>query len=185
VSNPYNIRIIADLPGVMARERGGAPALVFGGRVTSYAELHERSNRCAQALLAMGVRPGDRVAVMSKDSDDLFVLIFGIAKARAVYLGINWKLAGPEVRFILEDSESVVLFAGEDFHELAARLQPELPRLREVVALSGKREGWRDLKAWRDAQPTVDPTLGASEDEVFAQMYTSGTTGNPKGVQLG
>ncbi len=184
MSNPHNIRIIADIPRAMAREQGDAPALIFGGRVMSHAELHERSNRCAQGLMAMGVKPGDRVAVMSKDSDDLFVLIFGIAKARAVYLGINWKLAAPEVRFILEDSESVVLFAGEDFHEMAAQLKPEIPRLREVVALTGRREGWKDFKTWCGAQSPVDPACGGGEDEVFAQMYTSGTTGNPKGVQL-
>lgn len=184
MAQPLKKYVVADIPGVMARERGSAPAFIFGGRVTSYADLHERSNRCAQALLAMGVRPGDRVAVISKDSDELFELIFGIAKARGVYLGINWRLTAPEVRFILEDSESVLLFAGRDFHDLAAQLAPEIPGLREVISLSGRREGWRDFRSWRDAHPPVDPALGAGEEEVFTQMYTSGTTGNPKGVQL-
>ncbi len=185
MSNPYDIRLVADIPGVMARERGTAPALIFGERVTTFRQLHERSNRCAQALVAHGVRPGDRVAVLAKDSDDLFELIFGMAKARAVFLGINWRLAAPEVRFILEDSESVLLFAGREFLGLAAELAGELPHLKEVIALSGKAAGWQEFRSWRDSCPDDDPALGAGgEEDVFAQMYTSGTTGNPKGVQL-
>ncbi len=184
MSNPYAIRVVAEVPAVMARVRGAAPALVFGERTTSFAQLHERSNRCAQALLAGGIRPGDRVAVLAKDSDELVELIFGIAKARAVFLGINWRLAGPEVRFILEDSEAVLLFAGREFLALAASLRPQLPGLRDVIALSGRIEGAQALQAWRDSRPDSDPALAASEEDVFAQMYTSGTTGNPKGVQL-
>src|SRR5262245_39567861 len=111
VSNRYDIRVVADIPAVMSRERGSAPALVFGERVTTFQQLEARSNRCAQALLALGVRRGDRIAVLAKDSDDLFELIFGIAKVGAVFLGINWRLAGPEIHFILDDSEATLLFA--------------------------------------------------------------------------
>src|SRR5688572_1467777 len=101
VSNPHGIRVVADVPSVLCRTRPNAPALVFGGRVTTYAQLEERSNRCARALLELGVRPGDRVAILAKDSDEVFELIFGIAKTRAVFLGINWRLTAPEIGFIL------------------------------------------------------------------------------------
>jgi acyl-CoA synthetase (AMP-forming)/AMP-acid ligase II len=184
VSNPYDIRVVAAIPRVMARKRATATALVFGERATSYQELHERSNRCAQALLAEGVKPGDRVAVLAKDSDDLLELIFGIAKAGAVFLGINWRLAGPEVRFILEDSEAVLLFAGREFHVVAAGLLSELPRIRKAVALTGRVPGWPEFRTWRDAHSATEPALETKEEDVFALMYTSGTTGNPKGVQL-
>lgn len=184
LSNPFDIRVVADIPSVMARERSSAQALVFGDRVSNFCQLHERSNRCAQALLSHGVRPGDRVAVLAKDSDDLFELIFGIAKARAVFLGINWRLAEPEVRFILEDSGAVLLFAGREFLDFAAHLRSELPELRDVIALSGNFLGGRQFKSWRDQSSDADPVLGAKEDDIFALMYTSGTTGNPKGVQL-
>lgn len=184
MTGPTPDELVASIPARIAERSPDATALVFGERTTSFGELNERSSRAANALVALGVRPGDRVAILAKDSDDLIELIFGIAKARAVFLGINWRLAPPEVRFILEDSEAAVLFVGREFQGLAAELLATSPKLTQVVTLGGKREQWPDYRSWRDLQPSTDPGLGGEPEDIVAQMYTSGTTGNPKGVQL-
>lgn len=184
MSQSQQHEVVARIPHRLAQRNPDATALIFGARATSYAELDARSSRVAQGLLALGVRPGDRVAILAKDSDEVIELIFGIAKARAVFLGINWRLAPPEVRFILDDAGATALFVGREFHGVAAELTPELPQLAHVVALTGKHEGWPEYRSWRDAQPTRNPELGGGPEDIVAQMYTSGTTGNPKGVQL-
>ena len=181
---PTTDEVVAKIPARVAQRTPEAAALVFGERTTTFAELNDRSSRAANALIALGVSRGDRVAILAKDSDDLIELIFGIAKARAVFLGINWRLAPPEVRFILEDSEAAVLFVGREFQGLAAELLASSPKLKHVVTLGGRREGWADYRSWRDAQPPTDPGCGGEPEDIVAQMYTSGTTGNPKGVQL-
>ena len=177
-------RILADLPRVQARERGDAPALVFGERVTTFAELDRASSRVAQALIAAGVGPGTRVAFLAKDSDHLFEAIFGTAKAGGVVMGINWRLAPGEIRYILNDGGAEVLLVGREFFPKVQAILGELESVRTVVALDGGHPEWPAFDGWRDAHEPVDPALPADPEDVVVQMYTSGTTGHPKGVQL-
>lgn len=160
-----------------ARTRPDHPALIFEGREISYAELHRESNRASHALRAAGIGRGDRVAYLGKESDLYYELVLGCVKTGAVMVPINWRLTAGEVDHVLRDSDAVLLFAEPGQRRAVERIRDQLPGLREVNWMG-------DYAAWKAPHPDtdVDPRTG-SEDAIL-QMYTSGTTGMPKGVVL-
>jgi acyl-CoA synthetase (AMP-forming)/AMP-acid ligase II len=162
-----------------ARSRPAATAIIFGGRRVTFAELHQRSSRGANALRAQGLRPGARVAYLGQDSDAYFELILACAKSGIVLVPVNWRLSVPEVEHILIDSEAELLFVEPQFEAVAAQVRGRLARLRAVLALDGP---WKDGAP--DTDPEAEPGLAPDPDQPVVQVYTSGTTGLPKGVVL-
>jgi acyl-CoA synthetase (AMP-forming)/AMP-acid ligase II len=167
-----------------AEAHGETIAFEFEGRQTSFAEFHVYSNRVANGLIALGARPGERIAYLGKNSDVYFELLFGAMKAKAVMTPVNWRLAGAEIAFILADSRASVLFVGPELVELVSSLKAKLPGVRVVMATEGGGPGLPDFTAWRDAQSNDDPGLTIDARDVAVQIYTSGTTGTPKGAML-
>ena len=92
--------------------------LTAAGSTWSWGEHHQRSNRVAQALMAEGVGPQDRVAFLDKNGPEYFEVAFGAAKVNAVLVAINWRLAPPEMGWIINDSGAKVLFSGHDIDGL-------------------------------------------------------------------
>lgn len=184
MSEVADTQTVADIPRHQAAQRPDADALIFGDRATTWAELDTRSNRVANALVAAGLEPGARVAILDKDSDHLWEAVFGIAKAGSVVMGINWRLAPKEIGFILEDGEARALFVGAEHAGKLGDLRASHPSLETVVVLSGEHPMGPEYTTWRDASPASDPRLPTDPEDVVAQMYTSGTTGLPKGVML-
>ncbi len=178
------ITTLADVPRHHARARPDAAAVVFEGRTVTYGEWGSRCLRVANALAAEGVRPGARIAILDKSSDAYFEVLFGAAVAGAVTVGLNWRLAAPEIRYILDDSGAEALFVGADCFALAEEVTAGREPLHRIVALSGERRDWPAYSNWRDAAPATDPALPIDPRAPVLQMYTSGTTGHPKGVQL-
>ena len=97
------------------RARGNAIAYEFEGRQTSFAEFDIKTNRVANALIALGVKPRERIAYLGKNSDIYFELLLGAMKANVVMAPVNWRLAGPEIAFIVGDCKAPVLFVGPEF----------------------------------------------------------------------
>ncbi len=175
------------LGDVSAYHAGGRPdrtALIFEGRETSYAGLDRNANRAANAFSAEGLRPGARVALIAKNTDTFFDLLFGASKSGCVLVPVNWRLAPVEIAYIVNDSGAELLIVGDGFAEIAEGLLAEMPKVRKVIALEGGHESWPDYAAWRDAQPDTAPAHAAAPEDVVVQMYTSGTTGQPKGACL-
>lgn len=175
---------LADLTRQQAQAHATHTALVFGDRRTTYAELDRAASKVAQRLIAAGVQPQDRIACLTKNCDAFFELWFGAAKARVCLAPVNFRLAAPEIAYILRDSRARVLFVGEDFVDLAEKALADLPERPTVVIIDGAHQDWPVYAAWRDAAEARDPLLPHAADDDVIQLYTSGTTGNPKGVQL-
>jgi len=175
---------LGDIVRTHASRQGDVVALVHQGRRTTYRQLDSAANRVAQALIAEGVRPGVRVAHLDKSSDLYFELLFGVAKANAVMVSVNWRLAPPEILHIVKDAEAEILFVGEEFFPVIDKIRDQLPYVRRIVALSGSHPGWEPFAAWRDRHPDIDPHLPAKPSDTAVQFYTSGTTGLPKGAEL-
>jgi acyl-CoA synthetase (AMP-forming)/AMP-acid ligase II len=184
VVNVPEARTLGDLVRLQARKTPDKEALVFEERALSYRGLDERSNRMANALLRNGHGAGSRVAVLDKNSDLLLQILLGCAKAGAVFLSLNWRLSAPEIAYILEDSEAEILFVGSEFHSLVEQIEDQLPALRAVVTMDGPHERWPCHADWLGDADVTDPGSEIGADDVAIQMYTSGTTGHPKGVQL-
>src|ERR1700694_613794 len=128
---------LADMVTARARSRGDATAFEFEGRLTSFAEFDVKTNRVANALIALGVKPGERIAYLGKNSDIYFELLLGAIKANVVMAPVNWPLAGPEVAFIVDDCKAPVLFVGPEFITQIRNIQPHLPHVRTVITTEG------------------------------------------------
>jgi fatty-acyl-CoA synthase len=175
---------LADMVRERARSRGDAIAFEFEGRKTSFAALDVHTNRVANALTATGVKAGERIAYLGKNSDIFFELLLGAMKTKVVVAPVNWRLAGPEIAFIVEDCKAPVLFVGPEFVEQVGRIRSQLPSVRHFIATEGGAPGWPEYAAWRDAQGHDDPCIEVSPRDIAIQLYTSGTTGKPKGAML-
>jgi acyl-CoA synthetase (AMP-forming)/AMP-acid ligase II len=165
--------ILAEWSEQQAQLRPNAIAIQFQDRTLTYGELDRRADRVAQGLIAAGCKPGARVAVVSRNSDTFMEILLGALKARVVLLAINWRLAAPEIRYILDHGEAELVFAEQDF------VQPVRQAGSRRLIVIG-----REYESWRDANPATAPRLAYDPEDVIVQMYTSGTTGLPKGVQL-
>lgn len=178
VSQICTIRVLADIPRYQAALRPNDVALNFNGRETTYEQLDERTNRVANGLMSVGMKQDRRVAILDKNSDLYFEVMFGAVKANLVLGPVNARLAPPEIVYIVNDAHAEVLFVGEEYREAIHQIRDQLPGVRKIIILNS------EFESWRDEQEATDPNLPISPDDVCMQMYTSGTTGRPKGAQL-
>ena len=178
-----SIRTMADIPRYHGRENPDRVALVAGDRSWTFAQLDSESNQVAQGLHALGVGAGDRVAFLDKNSPEYFVQLFGGAKVNAVSVAVNWRLAPPEMEYILNDAEAKVLFVGQDFLEHLSKM--ELTSVTKVIVIGDAgASDHQSLDEWVAQHPSEDPGVEAAGSDTCYQLYTSGTTGLPKGVEL-
>lgn len=168
------------------KERPNASAMRFEGRQFTYGEWDAQSNKIGQALMAEGVAPAERIGFLAHNSPEYFELLFGAAKINAVTLAVNWRLAPAEMEYILEHAEVGVLVIGPEFLEHLDKMT--LPHLRKVIVLTQDRvtgeNGHESFAGWRSRYPAEDPGVEPTLDDVCYQLYTSGTTGLPKGVEV-
>jgi acyl-CoA synthetase (AMP-forming)/AMP-acid ligase II len=175
---------LAETVRMQAKSRGDATVFEFEGRRITFAEFDRNTNRVANALKAAGVRHGERIAYLGKNSDIYFELLFGAMKAGVVMAPVNWRLAGPEIAFIVEDCKAPLLFVGPEFVTMARSLRDKLPGVRAIITTEGGAGEWQDFAAWRDRQSADDPGVAIKRSDIAIQLYTSGTTGKPKGAML-
>lgn len=178
------IECVADIPRFQARTRPQETALWFEGQETSFAEVDARANRVANALIAANVKPGDRVAYLGKNMDVYYEIMFGTAKARGALAAINNRLAPPEMQFIASDAKAKVLFVAREFYDVVGAIADELPDLKGIIAIDGDHPEWPSYADVIGRFQEDDPKLDARGDDDVIQLYTSGTTGLPKGVML-
>ncbi|MFF9777301.1 long-chain fatty acid--CoA ligase [Streptomyces sp. NPDC013978] len=160
-----------------AQRQPGRPALRLGDQVTGYAELDERSARAAALLRAEGVRPGDRVALMLPNVPEFVVLYYGVLRAGGVVVPMNPLLKTRETEYHLTDSGAVRLF---EWHQAPGEGA-------QGAAAAGVRHTAVEPAAFAQALAGHEPLPGVArtaDDDVAVLLYTSGTTGRPKGATL-
>jgi len=178
------LRTLADISRQQARRSGDRLATVYQDRTTTFAELDGNASRVANALIALGQQPQARIGYFGKNSDRYFEVMLGALKANTAVVGVNWRLAAPEVAYVLNDAGCEVVFTDAEFAPIIEKIASECPRLRHRIVLDHVRDGWSHYPAWRDTQGSEDPHVAISPEDDAIQLYTSGTTGHPKGVQL-
>jgi acyl-CoA synthetase (AMP-forming)/AMP-acid ligase II len=160
------------------------PLATFDGKTLTYGQAHQRSSRIAEELARRGVGPGSRVALLAGNRTEFFEVLFAARKVGAVLVPLNWRLSPNEVEYVLQDARAEVLFVDGAFHPAVEQACERLPDLRLIVSLDAV-SGDDSYAEWTSSAPARG---GAKQDahgeEVALQLYTSGTTGYPKGVLL-
>ena len=149
----------------------------FKDRETSYKELNIASNKIANGLIKQDCAPDSRIAYLGKNSDYFFEFLAGTIKSGTVAVGVNWRLAPPEVKYVLEDSSSEIIFVGKEFYPIVEQIIDELPDIKKVIAVDGEHETFEDFVSWRDKQEETEISIKTSDTDDILQLYTSGTTG--------
>lgn len=177
---------IQDVGGIVryhAKTQPNAVSLVLGERTLTWAQLLSRSAQVAQGLKRAGVKPQDRVAFLDKNGIEHFEVFYGCALLNAVSVDINWRLAAPEVLFIANDSQAEVLIVGQEFVPILDAIIGQLARIKTIIVIGGH-PSHDDYEQWVNAQSATDPKAPTKSSDVAFQLYSSGTTGRPKGVML-
>src|SRR6266702_8198398 len=168
-----------------AATKPAKPAVVFQGRTIDFASLNRRANRAANMFLALGCQPDDRVAVMSFNSATGFEITNGLRKAGLIVSGINYRLRGREVAYVLNDSGARVVVAGPDHVEVVEAARSDLRGdVRYIAAGDRIPDGWLGYEELMQRSSEEAPEgSGADGPSLLKSMiYTSGTTGHPKGA---
>jgi acyl-CoA synthetase (AMP-forming)/AMP-acid ligase II len=184
VSATAEIQTLVDKVRLHAGIRPERVAVHFNGKAVSFGDIEKRANRVAQGLLAGRVGRHARIAVLSKNTPIFYDLLLGTAKMGAVLVPINYRLAPPEVAFILNDSAAEMLFVATEFLPAVEQIRARLESIRQVIVIDELDQSAGEYSIWRDKQPSADPLLPVDSEAVTVQMYTSGTTGHPKGALL-
>ncbi|MBT7430730.1 MAG: AMP-binding protein, partial [Ilumatobacter sp.] len=151
----------------------------------SFRELNDRSNQVAHALRQSGVQHGDRVGLLLMNGVEFVESFFAAGKIGAVNVPLNWRLVADELEFILADAGATVLVYSADFAEVVSELKGRGGKtaITTWIQVGGDAmDGAVDYDDWRSTAATDEPAPSGSGDDLMFIMYTSGTTGLPKGV---
>ncbi len=169
---------------VNAKKYPDTLAIKDQSRSFTYRQTNERVNQLADSLLGLGLQKGDKVAVLLENSVEIVELYLAAAKTGIVIVPINFRLVGPEIEYIVNNSDSVAIFVHEQFtgplDQIRAQLRNIAPE-RYFVA-GGPADGYREYETFIDAGSSQEPACEVKPSDTWILIYTSGTTGRPKGV---
>lgn len=157
-------------------------AIASEGQSTTFGELLDQINRVAGDLTARGIRKGDRVAVLSKNRDELFLLMGAIAAVGAIMVPINFRLAAHEIGHVLSNTEPMMLFFEPDFEQVVSGLSAEYPSLKHLITFRRSGGNLPSFDSLLQSRPgKAEPVSG---DDPFMIIHTAAVQGKPRGAVL-
>ncbi|MCP4007744.1 MAG: acyl-CoA synthetase [bacterium] len=159
------------------------PAVIFGnGEFTeTYRELEQRSRRIAHALSSAGLSHGDCIAALIGNCNEFFDVYWACHRTGLYFTPVNWHLQEDEIQYIVDNCDADVLIASAEFAQIASRVAQRVPRAKILISVGGEIEGFETLESFVSGAPEDEPL--AEELEGSVMLYSSGTTGKPKGVR--
>lgn len=176
---------VGQLLTIQARKYPDRIALIWGERRFSYREFNERANRFANFLLRFGLKKGEKVATLLRNSNPLLEVFLGTAKVGGVFTPINFRLTAEEVAHFLDYSDARIFIFGEEFSSLVAAICPRLEKVEIFVSTGEKIQ--RETVCYEtllEESKRREPKRSVAEKDECQLLYTSGTTGRPKGAIL-
>ena len=174
--------LVSDILEWNARRDPNKTALVFKDKRISFAELDRRGNRLVNALWDMGVRRGDRVAILSDICHQFAEIAFSITKAGMVAVPLNYRFIPQELAYVVNDSGAETIFVEDSYRDAIDSMRPFLKGDKNVIAMGEPQPG---MKSYEELISSFSPdklSVDVSESDVAYLIYTSGTTAFPKGV---
>jgi acyl-CoA synthetase (AMP-forming)/AMP-acid ligase II len=168
-----------------ARERPDCEFAVQGDHRLTYGEALVAVNKLAYAFVSSGLKQGDRIALLARNSIEYPLLYYAASKSGIVPVPLNYRLAPPEWTYLVNDARARMLIVSGHYVEAVDALRGELKTVERFISLDATgAPGWEDYQGWVSAHPSIAPAILIGEDAELYQMYTSGTTGHPKGAIL-
>ena len=159
-------------------------AIVFEEKRFTFGELQERSSRLANALAAMGLQKGDKLALLEVNCNHCVEVYFACAKLGVVYVPLNFRARSDELAYMIQNAEAKVLMVGPRYLDLVQEIRLQAPCLQHVVSLAGATKGIRGYEDLLQEASADDPFTEIADEDLTILMFTAGTTGQPKGVML-
>jgi acyl-CoA synthetase (AMP-forming)/AMP-acid ligase II len=169
---------------VNAKRYPDSVALKDSRRAFTYPEANKRVNRLAHSLLSLGLEKGDKVAVLLENSIEIVEVYLATAKTGLVIVPINFRLVGPEVEYIVNNSDAEALVVHDEFTPCVDGIRQNLAGIKaeNYVVVGEERDGYREYEAFIQGAPESEPDVQVQPHEPWILIYTSGTMGKPKGV---
>lgn len=159
--------------------------IVTEGRHISFKEMNERACRTANVLKSLNVKKGDRVAILAQNCVEYYDVFFGSAKIGAIINPLNWRLAAPELEYIINDAAAQTLVFGPEYTGLVESISKNLPVKNYLYVGDQNTPGFaKNLNILQSSASSGEPEWMGDDDDPLVVMYTSGTTGKPKGAIL-
>jgi len=176
--------LLPEVLALNARWQGERPAVIFDDKTLSWLEFHHQACQVANGLRSLGLDNGDRVAVLMSNSADMVVAMFGIIIAGGVTVPLNTMVTDAGLAAMIGDAGARCVIASAD---QAGRLEPHRKELDGIsngawIASGEVRAGWQNFATWRAAQASRDPEVALADEDECNIIYSSGTTGKPKGI---
>lgn len=173
---------IEDIPRLGAVYVPGKAAVIAvdQNRVVTYLDLHRLANRFAELVRDRGLRPGDRVGFVGRNSDLFLSVVWGTLRAQLVLVPINWRSAAPELNYVITDAEIRLLIIDNEFVAVAKEALEELEHPPALILTDGVEGLYQELSR----PPATEFPSCQDANQTVLQLYTSGTTGRPKGVLI-
>lgn len=177
------MRLIGDIARLNSKRYPDKKALIMGDDYLTFGQLNEQATQLAHGLLSLGVKPGDRVALLAYNCLECVIIQYAVVKCGGVVVPINFRYKKNEVIGVINNSEARILFFGPEFISLVDEAKFEFASPVHLVAIAGESLG-SGAKIWglMEGQPSSEPVVDIDPSSPFIITYTSGTTGSPKGV---
>ena len=177
--------LLHDFLDFQARDYPDLDFAIFGDRTMSYDEALLLTNRVGNALVGLGLEKGDRVAYLSKNSIEYPIFMIGASRAGVAPVPLNYRLAPPEWKYIIDDSAAKVLIVSPEYVDDVNAIRDQLTTVEHYIVVDHKpADGFEAFYPWIQSHADTPPEREVFPDDDLYQMYTSGTTGKPKGAVL-
>jgi acyl-CoA synthetase (AMP-forming)/AMP-acid ligase II len=169
-----------DLSAMLVPER---TAIAFEGKRFSYAQLKERVNRLADSLSKLGLKKGDRAAILEVNCNEYIEACFAVAKLGAIFVPLNFRIREDELKYLVNKAEPKILFVGSRYADMVNSVRGELPSVEHFIIIGDKDKGMQDYDRLIAAgSPEEKGFARLADEDIVMLLFTAGTTGFPKGV---
>jgi acyl-CoA synthetase (AMP-forming)/AMP-acid ligase II len=159
-------------------------AIVFEGKRSTYSDTSERVNRLSNALVELGAKKGDRVAILQVNCPEIVESYFATAKLGGIFVPLNFRAKTDELSYMLSNSEANLLFVGKRYLDMARTMLPDLTTIEQCICLDSKETDMPFFDDLITSSSTEEVCADIGDEDITILMYTAGTTGRPKGVPL-